>query len=741
VPGLVFLASKIHDRIMDTNHDNLGLLVGGVNALTSLLVAEDEEGELQAETAYLAFVDMLNSRPQTAMGQLVRRFSLDEFEVKCLLLALVPHAEPRMASLIAKANSDVFSRNVTVGFALERFCRHTDERIRRRQAFLSSGSLIKHRLVTLGVIDVGMADALLSRRFQLTMPTVRYLMGEEELADDVAKVARLETPSVSLLNVILDADHMRNIQELFEHHTEYRELIEGWGFNKVLPYGKGLTFLFSGPSGTGKTLLAHALAAHAKRQILFLSAADLPEKEGVETTLRDVFTEAAMREAVVLIDECETLFSKGDKRKATAFGALEKFEGITILTTNHPEQLDDALERRIIYHFPFEEPDPAHRRQIWEVHLPPEVPLTSDIDLDILANRYDFTGGTIKNAILVAVNRALAKSRKNPTLSMKMLDDGCLSQLRYALEDLTVRTSTHLRLKDIVLPEDQDKKVREIIAAVRNQAVVLNSWGFGKKLVTGKGITCLFDGPPGTGKTFCAEIIAGEFERPLYRVNIPEVVSKWVGETEKHIKAIFQQARISHAMLLFDEADSLFAARSSETSSATDRYANMEVNLLLQEIERFPGICILTTNFFGSLDKALIRRIQFRVTFEEPDVAQRELIWEKLCPAEAPLDEDVDFGPIAKRFELTGGNIKNALLRAAYWACEAGTSMTQEILKDACIDEYKAAGKLARDPSYIVAVSHAMENVELQEGPHDEVAKGSAQDGALPHQGMDEASD
>ena len=698
---------------MDSNNDNLALIVSGVNALTSLIVAEGDEGERRADVAFNAFSELLDRGDSTPMGQLVRRFSLDDFEVKCLLLALVPHAEPRIASLVAKANTEVFSRNITVGFALERFCRLMDERILRRQAFLPSGTLVKHRLITLGPMEVGMPDALLSRRFQLSMPTVRYLMGEDELADDVGKVARLETPTVDLLNVILDEDHTRSVRELFEHHAQYREIIEGWGFSQVLPYGKGLTLLFSGPSGTGKTLLAHALAAHVSRQVLVLSAADLPEQEGLETTLRDVFTEATMREAVVLVDECETLFGKGDKRKATAFSALEKFDGITILTTNHPDQLDEALERRIIYHFPFEEPGPDHRRQIWEVHLPPEVPLEEDIDLEILANRYDFTGGTIKNAILVAVNRALAQSTQNPSLTMKMLDDGCLSQLRYALEDLTVRTATHLRLNDIVLPDDQDKKVREIIAAVRNQSVVLNSWGFGKKLVTGKGITCLFDGPPGTGKTLCAEIIAGEFDRPLYRVNIPEVVSKWVGETEKHIKAIFQQARISHAMLLFDEADSLFASRSSETSSATDRYANMEVNLLLQEIERFPGVCILTTNFFGSLDKALIRRIQFRVTFEEPDIEQREMIWEKLCPSEAPLGEDVEFGVLAKRFELTGGMIKNALLRAAYWACEAGTKMTQQVLTDACIDEYKAAGKLARDPSFITVSTNEMENKVL----------------------------
>ena len=180
-------------------------------------------------------------------------------------------------------------------------------------------------------------------------------------------------------------------------------------------------------------------------------------------------------------------------------------------------------------------------------------------------------------------------------------------------------------------------------------------------------------------------------------MNIPEVVSKWVGETEKHIRAIFQQARVSHAMLLFDEADSLFSTRVSEAKTSTDRYANMEVNLLLQEIERFPGVCILTTNFYGSLDKALIRRIQFRVTFEEPEQPQRQKIWQVLCPEEAPIAADVDFGNIAKLFEMTGGMIKNALLRAAYLACDQDSDINAKILRDACRDEYKAAGKVTRD--------------------------------------------
>ena len=284
---------------------------------------------------------------------------------------------------------------------------------------------------------------------------------------------------------------------------------------------------------------------------------------------------------------------------------------------------------------------------------------------------------------------------------MEHLLEGCAAQLGTALEELTVRSRTTLGMDDIVLPQDERRKVEEILAAVRNQSRVLNEWGFGERLTTGKGISVLFDGPPGTGKTLCAEIIAGTFDRPIYRVNLPEVVSKWVGETEKHIRDIFQQARVSHAMLLFDEADSLFGSRSAETRSATDRYANMEVNLILQEIERFPGVCILTTNFYGALDKALLRRIQFRVTFSEPDGDQRAAIGQTLCPTRFPLADDVDSEDVATRYELSGGLIKNALLRAAYRAAEQDGLLTATILDQACRDEYAAAGKVARDPGAI----------------------------------------
>ncbi|MEZ4269506.1 MAG: ATP-binding protein [Myxococcota bacterium] len=698
---------------MTGNDPNLDLVVRGVAAICDVLTAQDAETLAAAGARWDVFEDELRRRvsEDLPLAQLSERFRLDSFELRCLMLALAPHIEPGLTKRLMDAGQETFGRAISVRVAMDRFCDGPEARVKARRKLLPDAPLVRFGLLEVGRSELGSSGGLLGRRLELSAPTLRFILREHDLSDSVGRIAQLEYPSVSLLNVILEPGHRDQVRELVEQHARYREIIGEWGFDQVLPYGRGLTLMFSGPPGTGKTLLAQALAAHLGRPLLSLSASDLPEREGIDNALTDLFNEATLRDAVVLVDECDALLRKGDNRKAAAFKALERHDGILILTTNHPDALDEGLDRRIIFDLRFEMPTPLLRQQIWEVHLPPGVPLADDIDLVSLANLYDFPGGAIKNAILVAVNRALARNPRAPLVTMALLEEGCRSQLRYALEELTVRTTTHLRLSDIVLRDETRENVVEIIRAMRNQAKLLNHWGFGRKLVTGKGITVLFDGPPGTGKTLCAEIIAGELDRPLYRVNLPEVVSKWMGETEKNIKAIFQQARISHAMLLFDEADSLFGARTQETRSSNDRAANMEVNLLLQEIERFPGVAILTTNFFGNLDRALIRRLQFRVTFEDPKEDERRRIWETLCPQETPLASDVEWGELARRFELTGGMIKNALVRAAYRACELDVPLSHGVLMQSCRDELKAAGKLTRDPDWKPLPPRARETV------------------------------
>jgi SpoVK/Ycf46/Vps4 family AAA+-type ATPase len=377
---------------------------------------------------------------------------------------------------------------------------------------------------------------------------------------------------------------------------------------------------------------------------------------------------------------------------------MESVDGIVIMATNDASHVGLALERRVLLRLDFPRPDADARQQIFETLLPPELPIEAGADIRELAERYDFTGGLIKNTIMVALNRAIARSVEAPCLAYSLLRDAAEEQLRNRLDEYAIVTEGRLTLEDVVLPPDTRTRVTEVLAACRNHDFVLNRWGFGERLVTGRGIVALFDGPPGTGKTLCAEILGAALGLPVSRVNIPSVVSKWVGETEQRLQDVFRRAKAARTLLLFDEADALFGKRVSEVERATDRYANMEVNLLLQEIERYDGIVLLTTNLYSALDEALQRRIMYRITFQDPDDEQRANIWRTLLPRNVPLADDVDFPALGREFELSGGRIKNAVLRAAYRARqEDKASVAMEHLWSAAVEESRGAGKVVRD--------------------------------------------
>ncbi len=264
-----------------------------------------------------------------------------------------------------------------------------------------------------------------------------------------------------------------------------------------------------------------------------------------------------------------------------------------------------------------------------------------------------------------------------------------------AFMGIAERLVAHVNWDDLVLPDDVLVTLNEIITFARYREKVLRDWGFADRMPYGRALSALFHGPPGTGKTLAACVLANDLQVDIFRVDLSQVVSKWVGETEKNLARLFDAASRSRALVLFDEADSLFGKR-TEVKTAVDRYSNLEVNYLLQRLEDFEGLAILTTNYPENIDQAFRRRIRFKVAFPFPDAALRAKLWRTLIPPRVPVAGRLDFEQLATTFDFAGAHIRNAILRAAFKAAAEDRGIRQEDLLEAARAEAREAGILVR---------------------------------------------
>jgi len=286
-----------------------------------------------------------------------------------------------------------------------------------------------------------------------------------------------------------------------------------------------------------------------------------------------------------------------------------------------------------------------------------------DACIDGLVNQFNLGPAAIATASAMASREAHA----SPQAVAAQLWETCRGQARSRLDDLAQRVETTAAWDDLVVPAFQKQILRDIVVNVRQRARVYDQWGFAAKSSRGLGISALFAGASGTGKTLAAEIMANELRLDLYRIDLSQVVSKYIGETEKNLRRVFDAAETAGAVLLFDEADALFGKR-SEVKDSHDRYANIEVSYLLQRMEAYRGLAILTTNMKQALDQAFMRRIRFIVQFPFPDAAEREEIWKRVFPPATPT-ADLDAARLA-RLNVAGGNIRNIALGAAFLAAD-----------------------------------------------------------------------
>jgi hypothetical protein len=326
----------------------------------------------------------------------------------------------------------------------------------------------------------------------------------------------------------------------------------------------------------------------------------------------------------------------------------------------------------------------AQRAALWSRALP----AAETGDAELLATMYPLAPAFIHAAGKIAVERC-----GDAQMTPEHIEAGLRAVLDDRLAGLATRVTVTQTWGDLVLPDDQTTAITELLSRIRERRRVYEDWGFADKVGRGLGVSALFSGPPGTGKTMAAGLVARALRVELYQVDLSKVVSKWIGETEKNLAALFDAAEAGHAVLLFDEADALFGKR-TEVRSSNDRHANQEVNFLLQRLESFAGICILTTNHETAIDEAFRRRLSVHVKFPMPEAEERERLWHAMIPADAPRDGDLALDVLAAKYAMSGGYIRNAVLRAAFLAADEEGVIDAARLARAAQLEYEGLGKV-----------------------------------------------
>ena len=566
------------------------------------------------------------------LDRLGRLFGLDGFDLDLLVLAAAPDLDLRYERLYGYLQDDVTRRRPTLDLALSLLCADPAQRLARRRRLAA--------LATAGLIRLGgEAEApLLARPLRIDEAVLAHLLGEDELDGRLRGCATLTPPSVMAPQDVEGA-----VVHIAAADRAERRRAAADRADKA-----------------GRRLLALDVAAAAELD------AEVPE------LVRVAALHAALLGAVLYVDAPDA-----DAAWRAMANHLNGARGLVAIGASEGHPLPRLLaETAVTITLP--SVGPVERRQAWVDALADHGLDADPATVEELADRFRLSGDEVADAV-----RAAASPHRADLLHAARV------RARRDVGSLARRVELKHGWDDLVLPADAKARLLAIAQRVRLRRQVLDDWGFGDKLTNSRGATALFSGPSGTGKTMAAGILAADLGVDLYAVDLSSVVSKYIGETEKNLALLFDS--IEDGMLFFDEADALFGKR-SEVRDAHDRYANIEVSFLLQRMEEHEGVAILATNLRHNLDEAFVRRLAFTVGFPFPDEVSRRAIWERVFPSGAPLAADVDLDALANH-KLSGGNIRNVALAAAFAAAASDTPVTMALLDEAVAQEYEKMGK------------------------------------------------
>lgn len=649
--------------------------------------AEPPGGDPEAQHAR-AFAE-LRRAPGIPYFQLAERLELRALDQLLVCLCLARAVDRNVRDLLAALHGDGTPGEVTADAVCRLFLRGDLElALFLRQSLASRSLLVTERIIER--VSPSGGETALRQPIRLTAAAIEFLLGggvDGSPHFTVVGARGAAGPSRAVVSLEVRA---RAYSALHDYHVAAARspaLFQD-PTGPVLPPA----LLLFGPAGAGKTVLAHDLLLETFPALVHVDCGSLMASDPTPV-LRRAIDAAVLHQAAIVFDDAHHLFRGGAAPRLLRALLLES--PVCVVFTSIDAELDARLGEIVLLRVEVDTPSTELRRAMWDTMMPSELRGDSDIDLDILAERYRFDGRAIAAATRLATAQQLGRGDGPGALRMDDVDEIAQRMLNSQMGTLARRLGGGFTFDDLVLPDEQRRQLQDIVDAGHSWDFVMSSWGFADRLPSGKSLTALFWGKPGTGKSFAARIIAHLLGKRLFAVNLDQILSKWLGETEKNIRSIFAAASSTGAVLLFDEADSLFGARVNVESSQ-DRSSNMMTNLLLQEIDEYAGIVVLTTNLRENIDEAFKRRLLFDVEFPFPDDDLRAEIWRTLMPARAPVAADVDFTALARRFKIAGGDIKKVLVRAAMRAHADGARISQRLLVDTCTEEYALGGRVTQ---------------------------------------------
>jgi adenylate kinase family enzyme len=616
--------------------------------------------------------------------ELAQRFALTWREVDLLFACVAVDLDGRYERIYGFLHDDMSRRLASPGLAIGLYCESVAEQLSARALLNARAPLRYYRL--LDVMDDNAATPWLSRPLRVDERIVSFIIDEHAIDARIARQVTSPDIGVASLDDVVPG---RDLEESVERIVQLAAASLG--------RKKPLVYLHGGHHSDADTLVRRA-AGQLGMPVLTVDVELLTDSTtDFEQVLFLLFREGLLRQAAVYLRNIDRALEQpaGGSRVRALLRCVSEMGSLVFASGEHRWSWQLPVDPVVLRIIELRPDGVVEQLRAWQAISDGEF---SDAELHRLVSLHPMPVAAIRDVWSMAqVLAAVDDDETAPTL--EQVQQACRAAAGTPTSSLARRIEPSHRWADLVLPSAQLEQLSAICSQARHSSIVYGSWRFERKLSLGRGLNAMFTGSPGTGKTMAAEVIAAELGVDILKIDLSQIVSKYIGETEKNLRQLFDQAASANAILFFDEADALLGKR-SDVKDAHDRYANTETAYLLQKMEEYPGITILATNLRQNMDAAFTRRLRFIVDFPFPEEEDRLRIWQSVWPPEVPLAADVDLPTLAQQFRLSGGSIRNVALAAAFLAAEQGEPVAMRHLMRATKRELQKMGRLVNEEEH-----------------------------------------